>query len=56
LWRREFLKDPEYSFPGNGRQKPDEAEFTRLKRENARLKEELEILKKAAAYFVKHTR
>lgn len=55
-WKRAYLDDPEESFPGHGRQKPDEAEFTRLKRENARLREELEILKKAAAYFAKHTR
>lgn len=55
-WKRAYLDDPEYSFPGHGKQKPDDAEFTRLKRENARLKEELEILKKAAAYFAKHSR
>lgn len=55
-WKRAYLDDPDESFPGHGRQKPDEAELTRLKRENARLKEELEILKKAAAYFAKHTR
>jgi transposase len=56
VWKRLYQKDPEHSFPGNGRQKPDDAELTRLKRENARLKEELEILKKAAAYFAKHSR
>ena len=55
-WKREYLEDPEHSFPGNGRQKPDDAEYTRLKRENARLREELEILKKAAAYVAKHSR
>ena len=31
-------------------------ELKRLKKENARLKEEREILKKAAAYFAKETR
>lgn len=55
-WKRAFLEDPEQSFPGHGKQKPDDAELTRLKRENARLKEDLEILKKAAAYFAKHSR
>jgi len=55
-WKRAYLEDPEQSFPGNGRQKPEDAELTRLKRENARLKEDLEILKKAAAYFAKHSR
>jgi len=56
LWKREYLKDPEHSFPGNGKQKPDDAELTRLKRELARAREEIEILKKAAAYFAKHSR
>ena len=56
MWKRAYLKDPEHSFPGNGNQKPDDAELTRLRRENARLKEDLEILKKAAAFFAKHSR
>lgn len=55
-WKREYLQDPEQSFPGNGKQKPDDAELTRLKRELARAREEIEILKKAAAYFAKHSR
>jgi transposase len=55
-WKRACLDDPEQSFPGNGRQKADDAEKTRLRREIARLREELEILKKAAAYFAKHSR
>jgi len=37
-------------------QKLQEAEMSRLKRENARLSEELEFLKKAAAYFAKETK
>ena len=55
-WKRAYLEDPEQSFPGNGRQKPDDAELTRVKRELARAREEIEILKKAAAYFAKHSR
>lgn len=39
------------AFPGSGR-KPDD-ELAKLKRENDRLKEENEILKKAAAYFAR---
>ena len=39
------------AFPGSGR-KPDD-ELAKLRRENARLKEENEILKKAAAYFAR---
>ena len=34
----------------------EKAEMKRLKKENARLKEEVEILKKASQYFAKHAR
>lgn len=54
-WKREYLADTDHAFPGHGKQKPDDAELTRLRRENARLKRELEILKKAAAYFAKES-
>ncbi|OAI19139.1 transposase [Methylomonas koyamae] len=37
-------------------QKLQQAEIARLKRENARLEEEVAFLKKAAAYFVKQSR
>jgi transposase len=56
MWKRQYLADSEQAFPGNGRQKPDEAELTRLRREVARLKRENELLKKAAAYFAKESR
>ena len=46
-WKREYLADTEHAFPGHGKQKPDDEELNRLRRENARLKRELEILKKA---------
>ena len=55
-WKRAYLDDPEQTFPGNGRQKPDDAEVTQLKRRLARALEEIEILKKAAAYFAKHSK
>jgi len=55
-WKKQLLEDPAYAFPGHGVQKPDDAELTRLRRENARLREEIEILKKAAAYFAKESR
>ena len=50
-WVREFVADPKEAFPGQGQQKPEDAEITRLRREVARLKMERDILKKAAAYF-----
>ena len=43
-------------FPGNGNRPSDEAELQRLRRENAQLKEDNEILKKATAFFAKHSR
>ncbi len=54
-WKRAYLEDTAQAFPGNGRQKPDDAELTRLRREVARLKRENEILKKAAAYFARES-
>jgi len=50
-WIKEFSADPEYSFRGSGRLRPDEEEIRRLKRENQDLREENAILKKAAAIF-----
>lgn len=38
-------------FPGHGRLPSDEEELRQLRRENARLQQENEFLKKAAAYF-----
>ena len=55
-WKRQYLEDATYAFPGHGKQKPEDAELARLRRENAQLCEELEILKKAAAYFARESR
>lgn len=41
------------TFPGSGRQANAADELTRLKRELARVTEERDIVKKAAAYFAK---
>ncbi len=54
-WVREQRSDPAHAFPGEGQQKPEAAELTRLRREVARLKMERDILKKAAAYFAKES-
>jgi len=55
-WRRELAQDGADAFRGNGRLRPAEEELARLRRENAELRTEREILKKAAAYFAKHQR
>jgi transposase len=54
-WVRQFAADPQDAFPGQGKQKPVDAELTQLRREVARLKMERDILKKAAAYFAKES-
>ena len=43
-------------FPGNGNRTLQDAELERLRRENAQLKEDNDILKKATAFFAKHHR
>ena len=53
-WREELKAKGEFAFQGPGRRPLDHSDkVTRLERENTRLKEELEILKKAAAYFTR---
>ena len=53
-WKRQLNEDSEGAFPGKGRLKPQEEELRRLQRENASLKEDRGILKKALAIFSKH--
>ena len=53
-WKRKHKEDPAGSFPGKGHLKPEEEELRRLQKENANLKEDREILKKALAIFSKH--
>jgi transposase len=54
-WVKEFSVDPGQAFPGQGQMKPEQAELERLRRENAKLRAERDILKKAAAYFAKES-
>ena len=54
-WVRELREEPQEAFPGNGKQKAQDAEIARLRKEVARLKMERDILKKAAAYFAKES-
>jgi len=53
-WKRRHKEDPAGSFPGKGQLKPQDEELRRLQKENANLKEDREILKKALAIFSKH--
>ena len=55
LWKQKYLKEADEAFPGKGKLNPTDSELTRLKRENRVLKEERDILKKAAAYFAKES-
>lgn len=52
-WVREYRRDTDQAFPGNGRLKPDDEEMRRLRKEVADLKIENAILKKVAAIFSK---
>jgi len=54
-WVRELREEPQEAFPGNGKQKVQDAEIARLRKEVAKLKMERDILKKAAAYFAKES-
>ena len=48
-WVKQMRDNPETAFPGHGN--PRDVENASLKRENARLREENEILKKAVGIF-----
>jgi transposase len=55
-WREQLAsKGDDSAFPGHGRKRGTDAKLAALKREIARLKEENEILKKAATYFAKQS-
>ena len=53
-WVQQYSEDPENAFPGCGHMKPEEEELKRAKRRIHELEQEVEILKKAAAYFAKN--
>ena len=53
-WRDQASQKGDFAFSGSGRPKNDQlSEVARLKKENAILREERDILKKAAAYFAR---
>ena len=51
-WKRKFLSDPAFSFPGHGNVAGDDAELRCLQRRVKVLEEERDILKKTLGYFV----
>jgi transposase len=50
-WRKALLARGDAAFPGHGHPAPADDEVQRLRAENARLRAERDLLKKAAAYF-----
>jgi transposase len=55
-WRKELMEDGETAFPGQGKTSGTEEDMRRLRRENARLREEREILKKALVFFAEESK
>lgn len=53
-WIKKFQESPEVPFPGSGHLRPEDEKLKKLEKENKELKEEIEILKKAAAFFAKN--
>jgi transposase len=54
-WRAKYRKEKENAFRNEPQEDAQVLELRRLRAENARLKEEREILKKAAAWFAKES-
>ena len=54
-WRAKFRIQKENAFSNEPQEDAQSLELRRLRAENARLKEEREILKKAAAWFAKES-
>ena len=52
-WKEQMDKRGAEAFPGKGKRSSQGDEVSRLKRELERVKEERDILKKAATYFAK---
>jgi transposase len=52
-WKQKYMKDQEEAFPGKGNLKSSDAYVRQLEQENKRLKDERDILKKAALFFAK---
>lgn len=53
-WMKKYREKPSSPFPGSGNLSPEDEQIRKLERQNRELREENEILKKAAAYFAKN--
>ena len=53
-WMKNYKRDGESAFPGSGHLKAEDDDIRKLRKQLADLKEENDILKKAAAYFAKN--
>lgn len=55
-WIDEYKTYGEAAFVGKGHLKPEDAKLKKLQKENDELRQQVEILKKAAAYFAKESK
>ncbi|MCP4603041.1 MAG: transposase [Proteobacteria bacterium] len=55
-WKKQLEIHGETAFPGTGKPVDNHCETARLRKELAAAREEIEILKKAAAYFARDVR
>ena len=53
-WANKYKKSPKSPFLGSGHLSPEDERLRKLEKENKDLKEDNEILKKAAVYFAKN--
>ena len=53
-WLKRYREKEGNPFPGSGKVSDEDAKLKKLEKENRELKEELEIIKKAACYFAKN--
>jgi len=53
-WVKKYKHSPNAPFPSSGNLSPEDEKLRKLEKENRELKEEVEILKKAAAFFAKN--
>lgn len=52
-WKQQLELAGENSFPGKGKQVDEAATLSKLRKENERLRKEVDLLKKAAQYFAR---